>query len=241
MGPVLSTISKRGERSRTFGGLIPDNAGEGAVMRTVVRLLVCAIVCGAALAPVAALAGGGGEYCAPLNGKKPPVLTVWVRDNCFTAKTLNVTTGQVVTWAPRDALAPHTVTAPEFNSGDLDGLFSVRFNAPGTYRYVCTYHGGDWGGMVGRVVVAGKAIAGTPEAEVLTPRGASESPEELLAAAEDRLATAITRATDARTPALASGAAVPVRLTAWPAAFAGLISLVLLATVILLVRRRVPD
>ena len=154
-------------------------------------LLTAALFVMLGLAPAPASAGGGGHECLPLKAK-PPALTVWVRDNCFTAKTLKVTTGQAVTWAPRNAVAPHTVTsAGLFDSADLDGLFTVRFNEPGTYPYICTYHGGSWGGMVGKVIVSGAAVDGAEEPVTVLDGIPEETTEDRLIEAEERLAKAI--------------------------------------------------
>ncbi len=135
-------------------------------MRRVV-LAACAFGWLLAFAQPSRAGGGGGEICQP-HRTRPGLLTVFVTDNCFTYKTLRVTTGSAVTWRLLGTFAPHTVSAENglFESGDLSGPFTVRFNQPGRYPYVCTYHGGSWGGMRGTVVVTGAAVDG-PEAEEL--------------------------------------------------------------------------
>jgi plastocyanin len=70
----------------------------------------------------------------------------------FSPNTLTVTAGTRVTWKNRDP-EPHTVASVDgkFRSGALDegDSFSFTFNAPGTYRYVCSIHPQ----MVGAIVV----------------------------------------------------------------------------------------
>ncbi|AEH60783.1 PKD domain containing protein [Methanosalsum zhilinae DSM 4017] len=55
-----------------------------------------------------------------------------------------------VVWTNMDTVR-HTVTADEFDSGDLDqgDSFNYTFTEPGTYDYVCIYHPG----MRGTVIV----------------------------------------------------------------------------------------
>jgi plastocyanin len=86
----------------------------------------------------------------------PPTATeiaVAIVDFAFDQPIVEVAAGTTVTWTNRGA-APHTVTA---NSGEFDsGLiaagsgFTRRFDAPGRFTYVCSFHPD----MVGTVVVA---------------------------------------------------------------------------------------
>jgi plastocyanin len=170
------------------------------------------------LVPAPASAGGGGAYCEPLK-QRPPALTVWVRDNCFTAKTVKITAGQAVTWAPRNAVAAHTVTSSGlFDSSDLEGLFTVRFNEPGTYPYVCTYHSWEGAGMVGKVVVSGPAVENADEPVTQLDGVTEESTDARLAAAEERLAKAIAalRVSSPETVELAGGRVDESRLAPKP-------------------------
>ena len=92
---------------------------------------------------VVAVGIGGREAAAFFN---PEVVTVVIGVN------------NTVVWTNGDT-AIHTVTsvtqtasgAPLFNSGDMGmgAQFSYTFTAPGTYTYICIYHGD----MVGKVVV----------------------------------------------------------------------------------------
>jgi hypothetical protein len=207
------------------------------------RRLAVALVLGSALAfvmlPIPALAGGGGDsgvcYEPP---RSVPARVVYVSDMCFAPKTLRVATGLPVTWQLRNAGAPHTVTSVDglFGSGDLLDTFTVRFNQPGTYDYVCVYHGGSWGGMVGTVIVEGDALGGTDPVSVLGVVTAEDDPQALLADAENRLARAIAslRNDTAEVDAEPVAATAPSAAIGWTAIGAlGVVAIVL-------VRRRGP-
>ncbi len=158
-----------------------------AIRRAALLTAALFLLLGLAPAPASAGGGGGGAVCPPAT-QKPPALTVWVRDYCFTSRTLNITAGQSVTWAPIGIVVPHTVTAfGLFDSKDLEGLYTVRFNRPGRYPYVCSYHSG----MAGRIVVEGKAVEHVDEEVTVLDGLPEESTDERLAAAEERLAKAI--------------------------------------------------
>jgi len=66
----------------------------------------------------------------------------------FTPPTLTITAGETVRWFNDDDL-PHTVTATDrsWDSGNLPPGVSYerRFDAPGTYSYLCVYHPGMTG------------------------------------------------------------------------------------------------
>jgi plastocyanin len=87
--------------------------------------------------------------------------TVIVADNTFTddasgTLTTTINAGDSVTWNWVGS-APHSVTADDgsFDSGlQTAGSFSHTFDAPGTYVYFCSVHGGPGSiGMHGVVVV----------------------------------------------------------------------------------------
>ena len=67
-----------------------------------------------------------------------------------------VAVGATVTWTIRSG-APHTVTATDgsFDSGSRNNgqTFQHTFDAAGTYRYYCRFHGSPQGGMRGVIVV----------------------------------------------------------------------------------------
>jgi LPXTG-motif cell wall-anchored protein len=112
-----------------------------------------------ALTPGSATASGGGgcgQSVTEGNGT-----AVDIRDYCFSPTILRVPKGDPVTFTNRDGFA-HSVLGANATWGDYDGLrhgkeVTYRFEEPGVYPYVCTYHVG----MVGVVVVgsgAGGAI-----------------------------------------------------------------------------------
>jgi plastocyanin len=84
---------------------------------------------------------------------------VQVVDLAFTPADVEVPPGTTVTWHNEGA-AMHTVTAGDgsFDSGFLasGATWSRRFDATGTYDYVCSLHPD----MAGRVVVGGTPVAG---------------------------------------------------------------------------------
>ncbi|MEX2457550.1 MAG: plastocyanin/azurin family copper-binding protein [Actinomycetota bacterium] len=207
------------------------------------RRLAVAFVVGSALGfvllPVPALAGGGppaGECYEPPG--KVPERVVFVMDTCFAPRTLRVTTGLPVTWQLHKSFGSHNVHSSDslFDSGDLTDPFTVRFNEPGTYDYVCTYHSGSGGGMVGKVIVEGDSIGGTDPVSVLGVVTPEDAPEAMLADAENRLARAIAalRNETAEVDAEPVAATAPSAAIGWTAIGA------LGAVAIVLVRRRGP-
>jgi plastocyanin len=67
---------------------------------------------------------------------------VEIADFAFAPPEIHVDAGTEVTWTNNDP-APHTVSADRaFDSGTLDpkGVFSFRFDTPGTFRYACLIH-----------------------------------------------------------------------------------------------------
>lgn len=77
---------------------------------------------------------------------------VVIKDFMFVPTTLTVKAGTMVTWENKDE-EPHTVYSDTglFRSNAIDSgeAFSVRFDTPGTYHFVCTIHPR----MVGTIVV----------------------------------------------------------------------------------------
>jgi plastocyanin len=89
--------------------------------------------------------------------------TVDAVDNEFKPKTATVSVGDTVTWKNAGS-APHEVTSPAFQSGNLDAGESYSWTATkaGTYSYVCRYH--ESVGMTGTLTVrAAGATAGHPD------------------------------------------------------------------------------
>jgi plastocyanin len=82
----------------------------------------------------------------------PNTIRIDVKNFMFGPNTLTVKAGSTVTWTNMDQ-EPHTVVSETglFRSGAIDTSesFSFKFQAAGTYHYVCTIHPR----MVGTVVV----------------------------------------------------------------------------------------
>ena len=88
--------------------------------------------------------GSPPDLSSPVSG----VSTVAVDDNAFAPAAIEVPTGTAVTWQWQGS-ADHNVVGDEFESPVQDeGDFAHTFDAPGTYDYRCTLHGGMDGGVV---------------------------------------------------------------------------------------------
>ncbi|MEA2703634.1 MAG: hypothetical protein QOD63_1579 [Actinomycetota bacterium] len=75
--------------------------------------------------------------------------TVALQSSSFSPGTTTVRVGTTVTWRWPDGTVGHDVTGDGFKSPiQTQGTFEHRFDAPGTYSYICTLHPG----MVGKVV-----------------------------------------------------------------------------------------
>lgn len=105
---------------------------------------------GATSAP-AETSGAGGGAAAPAGGKGKEVV---MKDIKFSPATVNVKTGETVTWKNDDSVG-HDVTADDdsFSSGDAGGIqpgqdYAHEFAKAGTFKYVCTVHPGMEGDVV---------------------------------------------------------------------------------------------
>ncbi len=75
--------------------------------------------------------------------------TVALQSSSFSPETTTVRVGTTVTWRWPDGTVGHDVTGKGFKSAiQTQGTFDHRFDAPGTYAYICTLHPG----MVGKIV-----------------------------------------------------------------------------------------
>jgi plastocyanin len=102
--------------------------------------------------------------------------TVAALDDTFLPEALRVRVGATVTWT-HQGKGQHTITADDgsFDSGPLGpgNRFSFTFEAPGTYRYHCTYHGAAGGfGMAG-VIQVGPGAGKEPPKRSEPPLGAA--------------------------------------------------------------------
>jgi plastocyanin len=93
------------------------------------------------------------RYGQPSPAWTQPTTTVDVgmRDNVFQPATTTVLPGTTVRWTNRGT-HKHTVTSANglFDSGELapGQGYSVTFNRPGTYAYVCTLHAQEMRGVI---------------------------------------------------------------------------------------------
>lgn len=103
------------------------------------------------LTPAGALASGGGGCGQPVTEGIGTAIDI--RNSCFSPTILRVATDEPVTFTNKDRFE-HSVLGANATWGDYDGFrrgasVTFRFEEPGVYPYVCTYHIG----MVGVVVV----------------------------------------------------------------------------------------
>jgi plastocyanin len=110
------------------------------------RLLLPAAV----LAASSALAFAAG--CGGSAGAGEPVATTEVtmaKSYRFDPKTIEIEAGQTVTWTNDDNFT-HTVEVEGREDHEVEPgeSVSIRFDRPGTFRYVCTLHSRDMDGEV---------------------------------------------------------------------------------------------
>jgi plastocyanin len=111
------------------------------------------ITAGVLAALVLAVSAGVGAASAP--GRSAQSRTVRIHDIGFHPSRLVIQRGDSVRWRFVDPEVSHDVTSrghARFHSSPtrLTGSYSVRFNRPGTYRYVCTIHPNMRGSVVVR-------------------------------------------------------------------------------------------
>jgi plastocyanin len=96
------------------------------------------------LIALVAAACSGGTASEPEAGPEPADAsspTVVVTDMAYEPASLTVEVGETVTWLFDDGAVRHDVAGDGFQSDIMAaGSFSHRFDAPGTYAYVCTLH-----------------------------------------------------------------------------------------------------
>lgn len=110
-------------------------------MHMLTVLVVTAVLCGCG--------PGAGEVTT----QPSETQSIRVVDNAFEPEAASVRVGDTVTWQWRGD-DDHNVVFDDVESPvQSDGQFAHRFDAPGTYVYRCTLHGG----MTGTVVVAAPA------------------------------------------------------------------------------------
>jgi plastocyanin len=99
----------------------------------------------AAAAVFAAGCGGSGESSEPVATTEVQM----VKSYRFDPKVIEIETGDTVTWTNEDNFT-HTVEVDgqEDHKVEQGESFSIRFDTPGTYHYVCTLHSKDMDGEV---------------------------------------------------------------------------------------------
>ena len=104
------------------------------------------------LLPVFAAAAVFAAGCGGSDGSSEPVATTEVRmvkSYRFDPKVIEVKAGDTVTWTNEDNFT-HTVEVDgqEDHKVEQGKSFSITFDDPGTYHYVCTLHSKDMDGEV---------------------------------------------------------------------------------------------
>ena len=94
---------------------------------------------------VAAGCGGSGESSKPVATTEVQM----VKSYRFDPKVIEIEAGDTVTWTNEDNFT-HTVEVDgqEDHEVEQGESFSVTFDTPGTYHYVCTLHSKDMDGEV---------------------------------------------------------------------------------------------
>src|ERR687898_741407 len=104
------------------------------------------------LLPAVAAAALVAEGCAGSGESSEPVATTeveMVKSYRFDPKVIQVDAGDTVTWTNEDNFT-HTVQVDgeEDHTVERGESFSLAFEEPGTYHYVCTLHSRDMDGEV---------------------------------------------------------------------------------------------
>ena len=99
----------------------------------------------AAAALFAAGCGGSGESSAPMATTEVQM----VKSYRFDPEVIEIRAGDTVTWTNEDNFT-HTVEVDgqEDHEVEQGESFSIKFDKPGTYHYVCTLHSQDMDGEV---------------------------------------------------------------------------------------------
>jgi plastocyanin len=99
----------------------------------------------AAAALLAAGCGGSGESSDPVAATEVQM----VKSYRFDPKVIEIKAGDTVTWTNEDNFT-HTVEVDgqEDHKVEQGESFSITFDEPGTYHYVCTLHSQDMDGEV---------------------------------------------------------------------------------------------
>ena len=104
------------------------------------------------LVPVVAAVAVFAAGCGGSGGNSDPVATTeveMVKSYSFDPKVIEIEDGDTVTWTNDDYFT-HTVQVDgqEDHKVEQGESFSITFDTPGTYHYVCTLHSKDMDGEV---------------------------------------------------------------------------------------------
>jgi plastocyanin len=104
------------------------------------------------LLPAVAAAALFTAGCGGADESSEPVATTdvqMVKSYRFDPKVIEIKAGDTVTWTNEDNFT-HTVEVDgqEDHNVDQGESFSIKFDTPGTYHYVCTLHSKDMDGEV---------------------------------------------------------------------------------------------
>ena len=104
------------------------------------------------LVPVVAAVAVFAAGCGGSGGNSDPVATTeveMVKSYSFDPKVIEIEAGDTVTWTNEDNFT-HTVQVDgqEDHRVGQGESFSITFDTPGTYHYVCTLHSKDMDGEV---------------------------------------------------------------------------------------------
>lgn len=108
---------------------------------------------GLAAAAAAAAASSSSTSAAAASAKAHVIKAQHI---LFTPERLSIRRGERVTWKFLDAdvRTSHTVTSVgskrfrDLPDGRLSGSFTVRFDKPGRYRFMCTFHPASMNGVI---------------------------------------------------------------------------------------------
>jgi plastocyanin len=129
----------------------------------------------AACATAAFLVTTSAAFAVPAHGDRYAEVTVTIKDNRFSPAKLEIEPGTTVKWT-NEGRNDHNVVASIGNAfGNAlikpKETYEFRFEAPGTYRYYCSFHGTAAKGQRGSIVVKGAGAPGGAKTPVAAGGG----------------------------------------------------------------------
>ena len=136
---------RRARRGGPGSRIARNRRGPRGVLRDMVKRTLTVGLAAVALG-LAACGGSDSEPAEPAAAKASGGPAVQVGDNTFTPATIEVKTGDTVTFENGGAIA-HTVTGDGFDSGSMapGDTFTFTADKAGSVSYVCTFHPGMQG------------------------------------------------------------------------------------------------